>query len=154
MMVKAQLPASTPPVTRELTSVLESLGYTVQVGPAVPDREGPYTVVGQCPGTFPIAVCIYSASVDVSASWPCTEEGKQHQGIFIVMVNQLNCYCRMLTCQALTAEMEIRACFPFAFEADRFRSFMEIWLDDAAEIIQAVKQENLGYLDFDTETVQ
>ena len=127
----------------QLAKVLESLGYTVK------ERNtafAPCDVFALHKTNLPIIVNVFSNSIEVACHLPCTEHARQNPEEFLAVVNSMNALCRLATCQADPEYLTIRTCFPFAFEPDLFRSFMEAWMDDAGEVLADIRRQ-LGYLE-------
>jgi hypothetical protein len=126
-----------------LVEVLESLGYTIAEGHGAKDGKtvpSPFGICALHETSVPIIVSVFSDSIEVQCEWPWTEAATEKPDACAVMVNDMNCLCRLITCQANPECMTMRACFPFAFEPDLFRQFMESWMEDAQDILADVKR--------------
>ena len=85
--------------------------------------------------------------MEIACHWPCNEKAKEGHEAFTVFVNSLNALCQSVTCIADPETMTIRAYYPFDFDPGLFRSFMEAWMEDVADILAEVQREGLNYLD-------
>jgi hypothetical protein len=130
-----------------LCEILESLGYHIQ------ERNvefPPYHLLALHKQNLPVIVNLFDAGIELACHWPCTEIAKANTGAFAVFVNSLNALCRSVTCLAGPHTMTIRAYYPFSFQPDTFRLFMEAWMEDAADILAEVQREGPGFLDIAT----
>ena len=128
----------------EMCAVLESLGYTIKERNV---KFPPYDVFASHQANLPIIVNIFDLSIDVSSHWPCARDfATEGENKLLVTVNDMNALTRLITCLAEQDRMTLRACFPFPFDQDLFRTFMVIWMEDAEEVMKEVINGNLGFL--------
>jgi hypothetical protein len=127
--------------------ILESLGYHIQ------ERNvefPPQHLLGLHEQNLPVIVNLFDAGIEVQCHWPCTDIAKANTEPFAVYINSLNALCRTVTCLAEPQTMTIRAFYPFNYQPDFFRVFMEAWMEDAADILAEVQREGPGFLDIAT----
>jgi hypothetical protein len=132
-----------------LCEILESLGYHIQKCnvPFRPTTSSP-CISRVCRSS--IIANLFNSGIEIACHWPCTDTAKANTEAFAVFVNSLNALCRSVTCLAEPQTMTIRAYYPFNFQPDSFRLFIEAWMEDAADILAEVQREGLGFLDIAT----
>lgn len=127
----------------KVCAVLESLGYTIERQTS----SAPLCqAVGSHPENLAVIVTLLGHSVELSCHWGWTEEAKERPEETLSAVNEMNALSRLVCCQAGPECMTVRACYPFAFDSDRFRTFLAAWMEDGKEIIADVCQRHANWL--------
>jgi hypothetical protein len=131
---------------RGICKVLESLGYHIQKQNT---EYPPYDLFATHTESLPVIVNLLPAATEIACHWSCTERAKINHEAFAVFVKSLSALCQSVACTAEEETMTLRAYYPYLFDPDLFRSFMETWMEDVADILSKVQRNDLGFLEIE-----